>query len=59
MLTKLRRTAWRDWLVPIQVLVGLSLLAIAVAEVPDDEASARAVPHAACASGAGCGAQVR
>jgi len=59
MLARLRRLAWQDWIVPIQVIVGLSLLAFAVAEVPDREAAGRTVPQAACDGGGGCGAHVR
>ncbi len=34
MLARLRRIAWQNWAVPIQILLGLSLLAIALAQVP-------------------------
>jgi hypothetical protein len=34
---------------PIQVVLGLSLLAIAIAEVPGNEASGHTGPHAASA----------
>jgi hypothetical protein len=59
MLTRLRRTTWQDWMTPIQVVLGLSLLAIAISEVPGNEASGRTPPHAACAGSVGCGAETR
>ena len=47
MLARLRRTTWRDWMTPIQVVLGLSLLAIASAEVPGNEASGHTGPRPA------------
>jgi hypothetical protein len=49
------RLVRQDLIVPIQVLVGLSLLALAIAEVPGREVPDHTLPHAACVSGAGCG----
>jgi hypothetical protein len=54
MLARLRRTTWQDWMTPVQVVLGLSLLAIAIAEVPGNEAVGRTEPRAACAGVAGC-----
>ena len=54
MLDRLRRTTWQDWMTPVQVVLGLSLLAIAIAEVPGNEAVGRTDPHSACAGAAGC-----
>jgi hypothetical protein len=51
MLLRLRQTTWRDWLTPIQVLLGLALLAVAIAAVPAKEASGSLEP---CAGGASC-----
>jgi hypothetical protein len=59
MLARLRRTTWQDWMTPVQVVLGLSLLAIAIAEVPGNEAVGRTGPQAACAGAAGCGATKR
>ena len=56
MLTKLRRTTWQDWMTPLQVVVGLSLLAIAIAEVPGNEGAGRPGPHSTCS---GCGPETR
>ena len=55
MLARLRRTTWQDWMTPVQVVLGLSLLAIAIAEVPGNEAVGRTDPHGACIGAAGCG----
>jgi hypothetical protein len=57
MLARLRRTTWQDWLTPIQVVLGLSLLAIAIAEVPGNEAAGHTDPRPACVGSAGCGAE--
>jgi hypothetical protein len=59
MLAKLRRMAWQDWAVPIQILLGLSLLAIALAQAPHEEALGRTGPNAACIVTAGCGAEAQ
>ena len=59
MLARLRRTTWQDWMTPIQVVLGLSLLAIAIAEVPGNEAAGRTEPEALCAGGVGCAAETR
>ena len=59
MLARLRRTTWQDWMTPVQVVLGLSLLAIAIAEVPGNEAVGRTDPHAACAGTAGCASAKR
>jgi hypothetical protein len=58
MLARLRRTTWQDWMAPIQVVLGLSLLAIAIAEVPGTEAMGRTAPHAACVGSAPCGTPI-
>ena len=53
MMARLRRTTWQDWVTPIQVAVGLSLLAIAIASVPGNgETPSRASAH--CATPGGC-----
>jgi hypothetical protein len=59
MLAKLRRTSWQDWMTPLQVVVGLSLLAIAIAEVPGNEGAGRTEPHSPCSGGSGCGPEAR
>jgi hypothetical protein len=59
MLTKLRRTTWQDWMTPLQVVVGLSLLAIAIAEVPGNEGAGRTGPHSTCSGGSSCGPETR
>lgn len=59
MLARLRRTTWQDWMTPVQVVLGLSLLAIAIAEVPGNEAVGRTELPAACTSPAGCAATQR
>lgn len=51
MLLRLRQTTWRDWLTPIQVLLGVALLAVAIAAVPAKETSGSTDP---CAGGASC-----
>ena len=56
MLFRLRRTTWQDWMTPIQVVLGLSLLAIAIAAVPGNDAGVRAEPRSACA---GCDTEAR
>ena len=48
MLARLRRMAWQDWAAPVQILLGLSLLAIALAQAPHEEALGRTGPNAAC-----------
>jgi hypothetical protein len=57
MLARLRRTTWQDWMTPVQVVLGLSLLAIAIAEVPGNEAVGRTNAQSACAGAAGCAAK--
>jgi hypothetical protein len=41
MFARLRQTTWHDWMAPIQVVLGLLLLAVAIAEVPSNEAAGR------------------
>jgi len=59
MLTKLRGTTWQDWMATVQVVLGLALLAIAIGEVPGNEAIGHTDPHVACAGTAGCTASKR
>ena len=59
MLARLRRTTWQDWMTPVQVVLGLSLLAIAIAEVPGNEAIGRTPSHSACLGSAGCASPQR
>jgi hypothetical protein len=59
MLARLRRTTWQDWMTPVQVVLGLSLLAIAIAEVPGNEAVGRTNSQSACGGAAGCAAAKR
>ena len=59
MLARLRHMAWQDWAVPIQILLGLSLLAIALAQVPCDGTSSHTRSHATCTVSAACGAEAR
>jgi hypothetical protein len=56
MLDRLRHTTWQDWMAPIQVVLGLLLLAVAIAEVPGNEAAGHTGPHLSCAGSARCGA---
>jgi hypothetical protein len=53
-LARLRDMAWQDWAVPIQILLGLSLIATALVQVPHEETSRRTKFQAACTISAEC-----
>jgi len=55
-LARLRSMTWQDWAVPLQILLGLSLLAIALAQVPN-EALGRTEFRAASAISAKCASE--
>ena len=59
MLARLRRATWQDWMTPLQVVLGLSLLAVAIAQLPDNDAPRRIDLRSACAGNAGCGTEAR
>jgi hypothetical protein len=59
MLGRLRRATWQDWMTPLQVVLGLSLLAIAIAQVPSGDVPRRIDARSACAGDLGCGAEAR
>jgi hypothetical protein len=40
MLTKLQRAPWRDWVVPVQVLLGIAALGVAIAQASSAELTA-------------------
>ncbi|MEA2754096.1 MAG: hypothetical protein QOJ54_385 [Aliidongia sp.] len=59
MLGRLRQATWQDWLTPLQVVLGLSLLAIAIAQVPSGEVPHRIDVRSACAGDPGCRTDAR
>jgi hypothetical protein len=59
MLARLRHMAGRDWAVPVQIFLGLSLLAIALALVPHDEPPGHPGFHTGCTLNADCGGGAR
>jgi hypothetical protein len=59
MLARLRRATWQDWMTPLQVVLGLSLLAVAIAQLPDNDAPHRIDLRSACAGNSGCGTEAR